>query len=134
MALILWCAAGAPVVQGFVTGLGILALGLVFFPFSFEVVRPAAGQPMSGHARGMAAVRAGRWLAVPVLVCSVATLAGYVVIFVNAHGRFCNAMLTPGVRTFVLVWALVGVVTIGLLVVSATLRRRARRSTAPTGQ
>lgn len=128
MAGALWCAAGAPVVQGVLVGLGVSATGLVFFPFDVTMTRPRTG-PQTGFAQATAAVWWARRLSWLVAGLSAVTIGGYVVIFVAAGGRFCGAQLSPAAEMLVVIWSIVTGVTLVTLAVSAGLRRRARRGT-----
>lgn len=122
----IWCAASAPVVQSLLVGLGIAAIGLALFPFTTELVRPRGAQ--YEYRRATTALRVGRrisWL-LPLLVT--ATLAGYVVIYVRADGKFCDAALGPVARIFVVGWGAVTVVTFLVLALMAALRSRANRA------
>jgi hypothetical protein len=122
---LIWCGVSAPVVQGFFVGLGVASVGLVFFPYAFSLARPRSGQ-QSDYSRADRAVRWGRRLSWLLGVFTALTLAGYIVIYVSARGKFCNARLDAFAERLILYWTAATIVTAVLLIVSVTLRWRAR--------
>jgi len=120
-----WCAASAPVVQGLLVGLGVAAIGLALFPFTTELVRPQGAQ--AGYRAATTAIRVGRRISWLLALLVTATLVGYVIIYVRARGKFCDAVLDPATRTIVLGWGVVAVATFAMLALLATLRYRTSR-------
>ncbi|HEV7652721.1 MAG TPA: hypothetical protein VGP26_31585 [Actinophytocola sp.] len=112
-------------VEGFLTGLGIISVGLIAFPYSLTIVRPASGQQsnFSGAKRISRWSRVASWL---LAALTVGTIGGYVVIFVSAEGKFCDARLNPATSCFVMVWTGGMVLTMCALVASVVLRWRLR--------
>jgi hypothetical protein len=129
---VLWCAAGSPIIQGFLTGLALVTVGLAFFPFTFVLSRPAAGS-VAKYARSVNAIRWARIVGPCLFCCAVATIGGYLVIFVNARGRFCDARLTPSVQVLTCCWSVAAIVTFVLIALAVALRYRARRAAESRG-
>ena len=123
---IVWCGVSAPVVQGLFVGLGIVAVGLMAFPFGFTPVRPPGGK-LADYGSAAELLRWGRrlvWLAGPLTVI---TLAGYVGLYSATSGRFCTARLDHREQSAVTIWAWVAVLTFVILATSAVIRARARK-------
>ncbi|HEY0640382.1 MAG TPA: hypothetical protein VGD67_22355 [Pseudonocardiaceae bacterium] len=118
----------APVVQGILVGLGAVAVGLVFFPYGVAPIR-GPGQPLTPYVRRERFVRFGRVLSWCLAALVPASLAGYTVIFVQARGKFCDAVLGEPTKHLICVWVAVLILTVVLAVVAAGLRRWARRTT-----
>jgi hypothetical protein len=123
--ILLWCGASAPVVQGFFTGVGVAAVGLIVFPFGFRIDRPAAG-PQTDYAEAEGAVRWSKRVAWLLAVLTALTIGGYIVIYVGAAGKYCDARLPPAIEDLVVPWSVTSVVTVILLVLSMWLRRLAK--------
>jgi hypothetical protein len=121
-----WCAASAPVIQSLLVGLGVAAVGLAVFPFTARLIRPEGAQRRFREAT--TAVRLGRRISWLVAVTAALTLAGYVVVYVRARGKFCDAVLDPASRTIVVAWGATAVATFTLLAVLAALRHRTHRT------
>jgi hypothetical protein len=126
---LIWCGAGAPVVQGILIGIGAAAIGLAAFPFAILPQRPTSGK-FSGFARARTLVFWGRLLAVLLAFFIVLTVAGYIVLFVAADGRFCNARLTSHDQLAIVVWCCAAGVTLGIVILSGVLRWVTRRITS----
>jgi hypothetical protein len=125
LAGLVWCAVSAPMIEGFLVGLGIAVAGLAVFPFGFRV-QHLAGDKWSDHAASALAVRWGKvmsWLLVPL---ATVTIGGYVAIYVGARGKYCDAGPSPAVQWLVVPWAITGAVTVVTLGLSVWLRRVAR--------
>jgi hypothetical protein len=132
LALLVWCGADAPVVQGLLVGLGVAAVGVALFPFDLRLVRPRSGR-LSGFARAGRVVRWARAFSAALAVLTPLTLAGYVGLFVSTGGAFCDARLNAAQADLVLVWAVTAAVTFLVLAVAAGLRRAARRAQQDAG-
>jgi hypothetical protein len=123
---LLWCGAGAPIVEGFLIGLGVATVGLIVFPFRFSIERPAGRQTSYSTAKSaLRWAKVASWL---LALLSAAALVGYLVIYVGARGKYCDARTTPAIEHLVVPWAITAVGTIGLLIVSIWLRRLAHDS------
>jgi predicted aconitase with swiveling domain len=57
-----------------------------------------------------------------------ATITGYVAIYVSLNGKFCGAQLSAETERLITAWAMVASLTVVVMVVSACLRRHAKRS------
>lgn len=125
LAGLLWCGASAPVVEGFLVGLGIAVVGLAVFPFGFRVERQA-GSKWSVHEAASSAVGRAKVMSWLLLALATLTLGGYVVIYVGAQGKYCDAGPSPAVQALVVPWAGTTALTVVALGVSVWLRRVAR--------
>lgn len=123
---VVWCGVSAPVVQGLFVGLGIVAVGLMAFPFGFTLIRPTGGR-LADFGSATRLIKWGRRLAWLVGPLTVITLAGYVALYAGTSGRFCTARLNHREQTEVIIWAWVAAVTFVVLATSAILRARARK-------
>lgn len=122
----LWCGVSAPMIEGFLVGLGIAVAGLAIFPFGFRLEH-LAGDKWSAHGASDSAVRRGKvvsWLLVPLTAL---TLGGYVAIYVGTRGKYCDADPSPAVEWLVVPWAITSAVTVVVLGLSVWFRRVARR-------
>ena len=124
-----WCAVSAPVVQSLLVGLGVAAVGLAFFPFTVDLVRPLKGDQLS-YRTATTAVAWGRRISWPLVLLASVTLAGYVVVYVRAHGRFCDAVIDQTTRRILCGWTFVATLTFVVLALLAILRHRASRASA----
>jgi hypothetical protein len=122
---LVWCGVSAPVIQGLFVGLGIVAVGLMAFPYGFTLVRPSSGR-LADFGRAAVLIKWGRRLAWLVGPLTVLTLAGYVGLYSVTSGRFCTARLSHREQTGVIVWVWVATFTLAVLATSAILRARAR--------
>jgi hypothetical protein len=123
---VIWCGVSAPVVQGVLVGLGFSAVGLIVFPFGLVLVRPASGR-QSNYGQATRYVRYARPAAWALGVAACITLAGYVVIYSDAGGKFCVARFDPRMQLVIFIWTGATGVTFGLLTAAAILRGLARR-------
>lgn len=127
MAAGVWCAAGAPPIQGMLIGLGLLVISLVFFPWQVRLERPGSGR-MASYADAVYLVRWTRWLSWLLTPLAVATLCGYIAIYVSARGRFCDAVLEPAEETMILVWGCTSAATAVVVGVVALFRHQISRA------
>lgn len=122
---IIWCGASAPVMQGIFAGLGLSVVGLVVFPFTFSPVRPPSGK-QSNYGRITVYVKWVRRVSWALAAFTGVTLAGYVIIYTDASGKFCAARFDPHMQIGVYIWTGVTGATFALLVVTAILRGLSR--------
>lgn len=120
---LVWCGASAPVVQGFLVGLGVAAVGLVFFPFGLRLEQSGR---RSDYVNQKAAQDIGKAVSLLLAVLAAGTIAGYLVIYVSASGMFCGAPLSPWAARLVVVWTYVLGATALAMVAAVVLRWRAR--------
>jgi hypothetical protein len=118
---VIWCGASAPVVQGVLVGLGVSAVGLVVFPFAFVLVRPLNGT-QSNYSRAIAYLKWGRRTAWALGVFASITIAGYVILYTDASGRFCTEHFDQRMQLGVYIWTAAAGITFALLVTTAILR------------
>jgi hypothetical protein len=123
---IIWCGASAPVVQGIFVGLGVSVIGLVVFPFAFVPVRPPGGK-QSDYGRIAAYVKWARRVSWLLTSCAGVTLAGYVILYTDANGKFCSAHFDQHMQLGVYIWTGFTGATFAILVVTAILRGLSRR-------
>jgi hypothetical protein len=121
---LIWCGVSAPVIQGILTGLGIVVSALVLFPY--ESIRSLDG-PRYRYAQATTYARWARWIGWVLGPLALLSLAGYIVLYVAARGKFCDASLTPLERKWIVLWAAATVVTLVLAAISAVMRRAVRR-------
>jgi len=122
-----WCAPSAPVAQGVLVGLGVASVGLVLYPFDVVLGRPG-DRPLGKYVSAVGTARWGRWLSWLLAALVAATLIGYVAIFVNTKGKFCDAVLSPSQERAICWWTAVALMTGVAFVGLAVLRRLNRRA------
>ena len=123
---IIWCGASAPVVQGIFVGLGVSVIGLIVFPFAFVPVRPPRGK-QSNYGRITAYIRWARRVSWVLTAFAGVTLAGYVILYTDANGKFCSVHFDQHMQLGVYIWTGFTSVTFAVLVVTAILRGLSRR-------
>lgn len=122
---VIWCGVSAPVVQVLFVGLGITAVGLIAFPFSFFPVRPPSGR-QSNYQRAEMYLKLARRASWALAPCTAITLSGYVILYADASGKFCAERFDPNMQLGVYVWTGVTGVTFGLLMLTGIWRGLAR--------
>jgi hypothetical protein len=123
---IIWCGVSAPVIQGIFVGLGVSAVGLIVFPFGFLPQRPSGGA-QSDYSRAKSYLKWAKRVAWALAVCAPVTLAGYVILYADASGKFCTQRFDHTMQLAVFAWTGITGVTFGLLVLTAILRGLARK-------
>jgi len=111
--------------QGIFAGLGISVIGLIVFPFAFSPVRPPSGK-QANYGRITAYVKWVRRASWALAAFTGVTLAGYVILYTDASGKFCTANFDPHMQLGVYIWTGVTGATFAMLVVAAILRGLSR--------
>lgn len=123
---VIWCGVSAPIIQGIFLGLGVWAVGLIVFAFEFLPQRPSAGA-QSNYGRAESYRKWAKGLAWPLAVCAPVTVAGYIMLYTDASGKFCAQRFDHAMQLAVFAWTGVAGVTFALLVLIAILRGLARK-------
>jgi len=118
---IIWCGASAPVIQGVFVGLGVSAVGLVIFPFAFVLIRPPSGR-QSNYKRATAYLKWGRRAAWALGVFASISIAGYIILYTDASGRYCTENFDSRMQLGVVIWTGAVGITFALLAATAILR------------
>lgn len=128
---IIWCGTSAPVMQGIFVGLGVSAVGLIVFPFAFVPVRPLGGK-QSNYGRITTYMKWAKRVSWALGAFAVITLAGYVILFTDASGKFCTARFDQHMQLGVYIWTGSTGVTLALLVITGILRGLSRHLSSTT--
>lgn len=122
---IIWCGTSAPVMQGVFVGLGVSVVGLIVFPLTFAPVRPLSGK-QSNYGRITTYVKWARRVSWALGVFAGITLAGYVILYTDANGKFCMVHFDQHMQLGVYIWTGFTGGTLTLLVIIAILRGLSR--------
>jgi hypothetical protein len=123
---VIWCGVSAPVLQGVFVGLGIAAIGLVAFPYSFVLARPSTGAQV-GYGRAASYVRWARRMSWFLAALTVLTLLGYVIFYADASGKFCTAKFDSSMQVALFIWTGLAAATFVLFVITGFIRFQTRR-------
>jgi hypothetical protein len=123
---IIWCGVSAPVIQGIFVGLGVSVVGLIAFVFGFLPERPGDGA-QSDYSRANSYLKWAKRAVWALAACAPITLAGYIILYADASGKFCTQRFDHNMQLAVFAWTGVAGVTFGLLVLTVILRGLARK-------